>query len=230
MIEDEDMLPPWPQPGHPFGVRAGDPQLPFIAGRLRPIDQRSFVRRVYEFYEHHHARYQAVLVLARHVGVRRARTALVRGERPWTRIRGTLVVGDDLHITGTIARCGISVDQGATLTFGDHVWFQNGVRIHARESVTFGSRILIGESSSIYDSTFHAVQPGTEARTAPIVIEDDVWIARECYVGPGVRIGRGSVLGTGTALMKSVPPGSVVVGTPGRVVDTFEVPQDFRRV
>jgi len=51
-----------------------------------------------------------------------------------------------------------------------------------------------------------------------IVIEDDVWIGAGARVMDGVRIGRGSVIGAGAVVTKSIPPGSVAVGVPARVI------------
>ena len=52
----------------------------------------------------------------------------------------------------------------------------------------------------------------------PVTIEDDVWIGAGVRVMDGVRIGRGSVIGAGAVVTKSIPPNSVAVGMPARVV------------
>ena len=51
-----------------------------------------------------------------------------------------------------------------------------------------------------------------------IVIEDDVWIGTGVKILDGITIGKGSVIGAGTVLTKSIEPYSVVVGVPGRVI------------
>jgi serine acetyltransferase len=51
-----------------------------------------------------------------------------------------------------------------------------------------------------------------------ISIEDDVWIGSGAIVLSGVTIGRGSVVGAGSVVTKSIPPYSVAVGNPARVV------------
>ena len=53
-----------------------------------------------------------------------------------------------------------------------------------------------------------------------ISIGRDVWIGNNVTVLDGVSVGDGSVLGAGTVLTRSVPPRSVVVGVPGRVIKT----------
>lgn len=58
---------------------------------------------------------------------------------------------------------------------------------------------------------FRASCPVTE-------IGDDVWIGQGAFVKAGVRIGTGSVIGARAVVLRDVPPYSIVVGTPGRVV------------
>lgn len=50
------------------------------------------------------------------------------------------------------------------------------------------------------------------------VIGHDVWIGREALIMPGVTIGHGSIIGTRAVVAKDVPPYSIVVGNPGKVV------------
>ena len=52
----------------------------------------------------------------------------------------------------------------------------------------------------------------------PIVVEDNVWIGFDAVVLPGVRLGRGSVVGCKTVVAENVPPYAVVVGSPARIV------------
>ena len=56
----------------------------------------------------------------------------------------------------------------------------------------------------------------TELR--PVIIEDDVWIGARVCILPGVTIGHGSVVGACAVVSKSIPPYSVAVGNPARVV------------
>lgn len=51
-----------------------------------------------------------------------------------------------------------------------------------------------------------------------VVIEDDVWIGAGCRILDGVRIGRGSVIGAGAVVTRSIPAMSVAVGVPARVI------------
>lgn len=54
--------------------------------------------------------------------------------------------------------------------------------------------------------------------TKPVVIEDDVWLGTNVVVLPGVTIGRGAVIGAGAVVTQDIPPFSVAVGVPARVI------------
>ena len=51
-----------------------------------------------------------------------------------------------------------------------------------------------------------------------VVIEDDVWIGSRCVILGNVRVGRGSVIGAGSVVTKDIPPFSIAVGVPCKVV------------
>ena len=58
--------------------------------------------------------------------------------------------------------------------------------------------------------------PGQRAITAPVVIEDDVWIGFRVLVLKGVTIGKGAVVAAGAIVTKDVPAHTLVVGQPAR--------------
>ncbi len=56
----------------------------------------------------------------------------------------------------------------------------------------------------------------------PITIEDDVWIGGNVNIMAGVTIGRGSIIGAGSVVTKNIPPMSIAVGTPAKVIKSRE--------
>jgi acetyltransferase-like isoleucine patch superfamily enzyme len=65
-----------------------------------------------------------------------------------------------------------------------------------------------------------------------VVIEDNVWVGFDTVILPGVRLGRGCVIGCKTVIAADVPPYAVVAGSPPRVIrmlapdDTEEARQE----
>ncbi|WP_405401442.1 sugar O-acetyltransferase [Streptomyces sp. NBC_01104] len=97
----------------------------------------------------------------------------------------------------------------ANLTFVDDV------------DIRIGNDVMIAPSVTL-TTTGHPVHPARRADfgrfSEPIVIEDKVWIGSNVVVLPGVRIGYGSVIGAGSVVSRSIPPMTVALGTPCRVV------------
>ena len=85
--------------------------------------------------------------------------------------------------------------------------------------------VRIGSGVNISDNAGHPEDP-IERRTQavspesvrPVIIEDDVWIGTQAKIMPGVKIGRGAIVATGSVVTRDVPPMSVVAGAPARFV------------
>ena len=56
----------------------------------------------------------------------------------------------------------------------------------------------------------------------PVIIEDEVWVYPNVCVNPGVRIGKHSIIGTGSVVTKDIPPYSVAVGNPARIIKQYD--------
>lgn len=54
--------------------------------------------------------------------------------------------------------------------------------------------------------------------TAPVIIEDHVWIGKTVTVLKGVKIGEGVIIGAGSIVVRDIPPRCMAVGTPARVI------------
>jgi acetyltransferase-like isoleucine patch superfamily enzyme len=112
---------------------------------------------------------------------------------------------------------------GAVLEIGSDFAMTAGT-ICAAQSIIIGDRVAIGANSTVVDTDFHPLSPESrrlhpqDARTEPIVIEDDVFVGMNCLVLKGVTIGRGSVIGAGSVVTRDVPAGVVVAGNPARVI------------
>lgn len=112
------------------------------------------------------------------------------------------------------------------IRFGDNVYVNsNSVWIDTC-LISVGARTLIGPNCSFYSGT-HPTDPtirnGTKGPESgkPITIGEDCWFGGNVIVLPGVTIGQGSTMGAGSVVTKDVPPYSVVVGNPARVVRTI---------
>lgn len=111
----------------------------------------------------------------------------------------------------------------AVINIGDNFGMTGGV-LCAAQKIEIGNYVIIGANSLITDTDFHPLDwqmrrtRPQKARTAPVIIEDDVFIGMECLILKGVIIGRGSVIGAGSIVTRSVPPNVIAAGNPARVL------------
>lgn len=109
---------------------------------------------------------------------------------------------------------------GASLTIGSTCGF-SGTVVAAAENIVIGDRVLCGVNSTITDTDWHGVDLAARravGRSAPVSIQDDVWIGMGAVVLKGVTIGRGSVVAAGSVVTRSLPPMVVAGGNPARVI------------
>lgn len=113
---------------------------------------------------------------------------------------------------------GCSVGTHAVLEPGNRVG--NETRIHTGaflEHVTLGDRVFVAPHVVFTDDP-HPSCPRFEDCVLGAIVEDDVSIGGNATILPGVRLGRGSLIGAGSVVTSDVPRASVAVGNPARVV------------
>jgi acetyltransferase-like isoleucine patch superfamily enzyme len=137
---------------------------------------------------------------------------------------GNLVIGDRVQLVSTVATLELVAEYGATLTIGERSLINFGCSIVALDRVTIGPRSLIGPHCMIMDTGFHDIDPERRLeppKAEPITIGENVWLGARVIVLPGVTIGSDSVVGIGSVVTHDIPPRSVAVGVPARVVKTL---------
>lgn len=110
---------------------------------------------------------------------------------------------------------------GSNVHIGDDFFGNVNLTFVDDVDIRIGDDVMIAPSVTL-TTTGHPVHPAGRADfgrfSEPIVIEDKVWIGSNVVVLPGVRIGYGSVIGAGSVVSRSIPPMTVALGTPCRVV------------
>jgi acetyltransferase-like isoleucine patch superfamily enzyme len=111
------------------------------------------------------------------------------------------------------------------LEIGDDVRFHSDVHICQGSKV--GNRVFIAPRTTLLNTLHPLCRKAKDCVKAPR-IEDDVKIGANCTISPNVTVGRGSLIGSATNVIQNVPPFSVVVGNPGKVVkDVREITCPF---
>lgn len=132
----------------------------------------------------------------------------------------------------------------ASITIGNHVGMSSPC-IWIQDKLTIGNNVNIGGNCMILDTDVHQLDylarrgnvnvpsarsdaslaknanvNGAEqmVQTAPVTIEDDVWIGANCQILKGVTIGARSVIGAGSVVTKSIPADCIAAGNPCKVI------------
>jgi acetyltransferase-like isoleucine patch superfamily enzyme len=114
----------------------------------------------------------------------------------------------------------ISCARQGRLTLGKNVFLNQGVRIACSQEISIGDNALIGDETVILDNDYHGVA-NSPAKAAAVTIESDVWLGTRVIVLRGVTIGRGSVVGAGAVVTRSIPPFSFAAGVPAKVIKSL---------
>jgi acetyltransferase-like isoleucine patch superfamily enzyme len=113
--------------------------------------------------------------------------------------------------------------EGGRMAIGDHVQISRNCYINAAGGVEIGDDTMLGPNAVIVSvnhlhDRFDLLIRKQEVAKKKVVIENDVWLGANTSVLPGVTIGKGSVVGAGAVVTKDIPPFSLAVGIPAKVV------------
>ncbi|MCC7435607.1 MAG: hypothetical protein IT363_13050 [Methanoregulaceae archaeon] len=104
------------------------------------------------------------------------------------------------------------------LTMDEESALGRGVICYSMGPITLGKRVVVSQRAHLCAGTHDYEDPGMQLLTKPIQIGDRVWICAEAFIGPGVTIGEGAVIGARAVVTKDVPAWAVGAGNPFRVL------------
>ena len=113
------------------------------------------------------------------------------------------------------------------LTIGEHSAVGDFAILYSLGPITLGEYVTISQYAHLCAGTHETRTRAMTLIKSPITIGNDVWIAADAFVGPGVTIGDRAILGARASTFKDIPAGVVAGGNPSRVIKPreFEFPQ-----
>ena len=163
--------------------------------------------------------------------------------------RGSISIGDDfvmssgdgLNFSGKNIQAVFYTARRGRIVIGNNVGMSSP-SFSVIDSVTIGDNVNIGGDCIIMDNDSHRMNPLHRRKgfmrhvadkraiepipTAPVVIDDDVWLGARCIVLKGVHIGARSVVAAGSVVVKDVPPDEIWGGNPARFIKKIPVGAD----
>jgi maltose O-acetyltransferase len=130
---------------------------------------------------------------------------------------------------------GMNIGKGSTIHMGARLYnprniqigndsiIGEGVVLDGRDKLLIGDHVDIASEVMIYNSEHDVQSNDFKAKTAPVEISDYVFIGPRAIILPGVKIGKGAVVGAGAVVTKDVEEYSIVGGVPAQKIGERKV-------
>ncbi len=102
------------------------------------------------------------------------------------------------------------------LEMGDHACISENVIVYCVDRIRLGDNTVVSQNVHLCTASHDYTRTDFPLTTAPITINSQAWVCADAYIGPGVEIGEGAVVGARAAVFTNVTPWTVVGGNPAR--------------
>lgn len=139
--------------------------------------------------------------------------------RPLHRWRNLLLraFGADLHPSARVYP-GARVWAPWNLSMGPLATIADDVDVYCVDRISIGERTTVSQYSYLCGATHDFEDERFPLQPKPITIGRHVWIAADCFIGPGVTVPDGAVVGARSGVFGTLEPWTVHAGTPARPV------------
>lgn len=134
-----------------------------------------------------------------------------------------LKIGDNVQINQNVTIGARSEAVEPLLTIGKNCDIGPGTLIDCSDRVEIGNDVIFSPNISIYTHLHNYEKKDVLIReqgesTAPVIIEDDVFIGKNATILMGVKIGKGAVIGAHSVVTKDIPEYAVFGGVPAKFI------------
>lgn len=109
------------------------------------------------------------------------------------------------------------------LSIGDYSWIGDQVELYTLGEITIGANVVVSQRSYLCTGSHDFTRPTFDIYAKPIRIEDQVWVASDVFVAPGVTLGEGCVVGVRSTVLTDLPGGMLCYGSPAKAIRTREI-------
>ena len=102
------------------------------------------------------------------------------------------------------------------LTIRDWSWIGDEVTLYNMADINIGKNCVVSQKSYLCTSSHDHTKTSFDIFAKPIDIEDDVWIATDVFIAPGITIKAGTVVGFRSTVNKDLPAKMICYGNPAK--------------
>ena len=117
-----------------------------------------------------------------------------------------------------LIRPSVKVTYPWKVSIGDYAWVGDEAVLYSLGEIRIGAHTVISQKSYLCAAGHDYTSPSFDIFSKPIEIGDEVWLAADVFVAPGVCVGDGSVVGARSTVLQDLPPGKICYGNPARVI------------
>jgi putative colanic acid biosynthesis acetyltransferase WcaF len=127
-----------------------------------------------------------------------------------------------LRLFGADIGVGVLIRPTARFTYpwkvaiGDYSWIGDDVVLYSLDRISIGEHCVISQKSYLCTGSHDLSDRRFNLVTQEIRIGNGVWIASDCFVGPGVLVGANTVVGARSTVLKDLAGGKICYGSPCR--------------
>ncbi len=115
------------------------------------------------------------------------------------------------------------------LRVGEYSWIGDDVVLYTLGHIDIGSHVVVSQRSYLCAAQHDHRSPSFDMQARRITIADEVWLATDVFVAPGVTIGHSTVVGARSSVFRSLPPMRICFGSPAVDVGPRLAPGDETR-
>jgi len=115
-------------------------------------------------------------------------------------------------------RSSVQITYPWKVKIGDHTWIGDDCVLYSLGQITIGSNVAVAHKVYFNTGGHDYTKKTFDIFAKPIIIEDECWITNDVFIGPGITIGKGTIIGARSTVLRSMPPGKVCFGSPAQPV------------
>lgn len=120
--------------------------------------------------------------------------------------------------SGVIIRPSVRITYPWKLTIGDNAWIGDQVELYTLGDIFIGNNVVISQRSYLCTGGHDYQSVSFDIYAKAVVIEEEVWVATDVYISPGITIGKGAVIGARSTVLKDMPSRMICVGEPAKPI------------
>lgn len=115
-------------------------------------------------------------------------------------------------------RSNVKVTYPWKVKIGNNCWIGDNCNLYSLGEITIGNDVALAHQVYLCTGNHNYSKVTFDILAEPIIIEDEVWLPNDVFVGPGVTIGKGCVVGARSTVLKDLPTGMICFGYPAKPI------------